>query len=120
MIAVGKPKAGADDGPPPLRSPEDPEEEAAETPDEETAEDGEKISPERAGYRSSMERCSECDHFMDGECEVVSGQIDPDGSCGALFKAKGGGASPDKPPMGGGDTPPDSGQGMMGGKESDQ
>lgn len=40
------------------------------------------VSPEAARYMRGDARCMNCVHFMEpGNCEIVSGKIEPDGVC---------------------------------------
>lgn len=43
---------------------------------------GGQVDPESARYFTSEHSCSGCIHFMEpGSCEIVSGEIDPEGIC---------------------------------------
>ena len=66
----------------PLPDEAPPEEEA---PVEEPTQDGAMVSPEAARYFGPESRCMNCVHFSEpGSCEIVSGQIDPEGVCSLL------------------------------------
>jgi hypothetical protein len=50
-----------------------------------------KKSKEEAKYQNKpngQQQCSKCKHFMAGKCEIVEGEISPDGWC-KFFEAKG-------------------------------
>lgn len=48
------------------------------------------IDPSLVSYRGPEARCQYCQHFEDGACDLVDGQIDPEGTC-VLFESDGSG-----------------------------
>ena len=61
------------------------DEELTQEPEAEPEMGGGTVSPESARYFGPEGRCMNCIHFMEpGSCEIVAGQIDPQGIC-SLF-----------------------------------
>ncbi len=79
MIAAGPKKQG-----PPVRGPQDKEEEMEESPKQEAAEhsmDGKYVPPEAVGYHDGSEKCSTCEYNEKDGCTWLGFQVDPEGHC---------------------------------------
>ena len=71
-----------------------------EMPLEEPMQMGGMVSPESARYFGPEGRCMNCIHFSEpGSCEIVSGQIDPEGICSLFTQDSMDEPMPDDMPM---------------------
>jgi hypothetical protein len=50
-----------------------------------------KASKQEAGYKpvARTKLCKTCDHFRNGTCTKVQGQISPNGNCSEYYEPKG-------------------------------
>lgn len=83
-------------GPEPITHPDDPAETPGDAePDMDLGAKMAQVSPDVARYLGPDQRCKSCSFWMDqGECQMVSGPIDPEGSCSLYTALDSGGEGP--------------------------